>query len=51
MTVDELFDLLVRRFWIEAPPTLTPSELEEWKKLKQHVVRVRYVTTAYGSRF
>ncbi|EMD39992.1 hypothetical protein CERSUDRAFT_112236 [Gelatoporia subvermispora B] len=41
MTVDELFELLARRFWIEAPPNLSTSELEEWKKLKQHVVRVR----------
>ncbi|OCH91881.1 ras GEF [Obba rivulosa] len=45
MTVDELFDLLARRFWIEPPPTLTSSEMEEWRKLKQHVIRVRVLNT------
>lgn len=44
MTVDELFDLLERRFWIEPPPDLKPSEYEEWVTLKQSVIRMRYVT-------
>ncbi|KAH8104489.1 ras GEF [Cristinia sonorae] len=41
MTLDELFDLLARRFWIQPPPNLNPTELEEWTKLKQHVIRMR----------
>ncbi|KAI0916974.1 hypothetical protein AcW2_007229 [Taiwanofungus camphoratus] len=45
MTVDELFELLVRRFWIPAPPNLSPAELEEWTKLKQHVIRMRVLNT------
>ena len=43
MTLQDLFDLLVNRFWIQPPPNLAPAELEEWKKLKQHVIRMRYV--------
>jgi son of sevenless-like protein len=42
-TLDELFDLLVQRFWIQPPPNLTPSELAEWKKLKQHIIQMRFV--------
>ncbi|GBE84886.1 ras GEF [Sparassis crispa] len=45
ITIDELFDLLVQRFWIQAPPGLAPPELEEWTKLKQHVIRVRVLNT------
>lgn len=41
--LDELFELLVKRFWIQPPDTLTPRELEEWRKLKQHVIRMRLV--------
>ena len=40
-TTSELFDLLVARFWIQPPEGITPAELEEWKRLKQHVVRAR----------
>lgn len=39
--LEELFDLLVKRFWIEPPDGLNPRELEEWEKLKQHVIRMR----------
>jgi son of sevenless len=42
-TLDELFDLLVQRFWIQPPPNLTPPELAEWKKLKQHIIQMRLV--------
>lgn len=42
-TLDELFDLLVQRFWIQPPPKLTPQEREQWGKLKQHVIRTRCV--------
>lgn len=41
MTVDELFDHLAKRFWIQPPPGLKPQELEEWTRLKQQIVRVR----------
>jgi len=42
-TLDELFDLLVQRFWIQPPADLTAPELAEWKKLKQHVIQMRSV--------
>lgn len=45
MTLDELFDLLVARFWIQPPDDLNKAELEEWTKLKQHVIRVRVLNT------
>ncbi|KAF4617443.1 hypothetical protein D9613_005997 [Agrocybe pediades] len=44
-TLDELFDLLVARFRIQPPENLTPAELEEWGKLKQHVIQVRVMNT------
>ncbi|KAF8133461.1 ras guanine nucleotide exchange factor domain-containing protein, partial [Boletus edulis] len=40
-TLDELFELLVRRFCIQPPNNLTPTESEEWKKLKQHIIQMR----------
>ncbi|KAJ6519039.1 ras guanine nucleotide exchange factor domain-containing protein, partial [Mycena sanguinolenta] len=44
-TVDDLFDLLVQRFWIQPPPKLTPAEREDWGKLKQHVIQARVLYT------
>jgi son of sevenless-like protein len=44
-TLDELFELLVQRFWIKPPPQLAPPELEEWTKLKQHVIQMRVLNT------
>lgn len=44
-TTSELFDQLVARFWIQPPDGITPAELEEWKRLKQHVVRARVLNT------
>lgn len=41
MTLDELFDLLVQRFWIEPPDGLSPDELEDWTKQKQTSIRLR----------
>lgn len=41
MTLDELFDLLEKRFWIQPPDNLSEDELVEWTKLKQHVIRMR----------
>ena len=43
MTVDDLCELLMARFWIEAPSELTSEELEDWEKRKQMMVRLRYV--------
>lgn len=40
-TTNELFDQLAARFWTQPPDGITPAELEEWKRLKQHVVRAR----------
>ena len=45
MSLDELFDLLVQRFWIEPPPNLTPEELEDWTKQKQVMIRLRVLNT------
>ncbi|KAI0345715.1 ras GEF [Trametopsis cervina] len=45
MTLDELFDLLVQRFWIEPPDNLNPSELEDWTKRKQTMIRLRVLNT------
>ena len=42
MDLDELFELLVARFWIEPPPNLTPQEYEDWVKQKQVMIRLRY---------
>ena len=42
-TVDELMDLLIARFRIQPPEGLTPAEHEEWGKLKQHIIQIRYV--------
>lgn len=47
VTLDELFDLLVQRFNIEPPGALTPTELGDWAKLKQHVIQVRYVVSTH----
>jgi son of sevenless len=40
-TLDDLFDLLVQRFWIKPPDGLKPKEFEEWTKLKQHIIQMR----------
>ena len=40
-TVDELFDLLVKRFSIQPPPNLTPQELSEWEQLKKRLIQIR----------
>ncbi|KIM66921.1 hypothetical protein SCLCIDRAFT_109722 [Scleroderma citrinum Foug A] len=44
-TLDELFRLLIDRFWIQPPPNLNSDELADWRKLKQHVVRMRVINT------
>lgn len=44
-TLDELFDLLVQRFWIQPPEELNPREREEWVKLKQNIIRARVLNT------
>lgn len=45
--LDELFDHLVRRFFISPPDGLSPTEAEEWRKLKQHIIQMRYVVVRY----
>ncbi|KAH0832197.1 hypothetical protein J3R83DRAFT_13116 [Lanmaoa asiatica] len=46
-TLEELFDLLVRRFYIHPPDNLNPTELEEWKKLKQHIIQMRFTLIVF----
>lgn len=41
-TLDEVFDCLVKRFYIEPPAGLEPDQLKEWLEKKQQVVRFRY---------
>ncbi|KAI9465465.1 ras GEF [Lactarius psammicola] len=36
-----LFNLLVSRFWIKPPESLSPEELDDWTKHKQHIIRMR----------
>lgn len=43
-TLDELFDGLVKRFYITPPANLSPNELKEWTEQKQVPVRFRYAT-------
>jgi hypothetical protein len=49
-TVDGLFDLLVQRFWIQPPPKTTAAEREEWRRSKQHVIQVRFVSSTFFLR-
>ncbi|KAL0960836.1 hypothetical protein HGRIS_005852 [Hohenbuehelia grisea] len=44
-TLDELYNLLVQRFWIQPPNKLAPNELDQWGRLKQHVIRARVLNT------
>ncbi|KZV68790.1 ras GEF [Peniophora sp. CONT] len=43
--VDGLVDLLIERFWIAPPEGLTKDEAEEWRRLKQHIIRTRVLNT------
>jgi len=43
--VETLFHLLVARFWIKPPETLSQVELEDWTKHKQHIIRMRVLNT------
>ncbi|KAG6372794.1 ras GEF [Boletus reticuloceps] len=45
MALDELFNLLVERFWIQPPPNLNSHELEDWRHHKQNIVRIRVINT------
>ncbi|KIY72491.1 ras GEF [Cylindrobasidium torrendii FP15055 ss-10] len=40
-TVQELYTLLVERFRIKPPPELMGKDLENWAKMKQHVIQAR----------
>ncbi|KAI0304394.1 ras GEF [Multifurca ochricompacta] len=42
---DTLFNLLVMRFWIKPPENLSPTELDDWTKHKQHIIRMRVLNT------
>lgn len=42
-TLDEFFNHLTRRFFIRTPDGLSPTEAEEWRKLKQQIIQMRYV--------
>ncbi|KAG2340122.1 ras GEF [Suillus weaverae] len=44
-SLDELFRLLVERFWIQPPEGLNSPELVEWRKLKQQIIRIRVINT------
>ncbi|KAG1898196.1 ras GEF [Suillus fuscotomentosus] len=44
-TLDELFRLLVERFWIQPPDGLNSPELVEWRKLKRQIIRIRVINT------
>ena len=44
---EALFNLLVSRFWIKAPENLSPEELDDWTKHKQHIIRMRYAGLVY----
>ncbi|VDB85607.1 unnamed protein product [Peniophora sp. CBMAI 1063] len=43
--VDTLVGLLVERFWITPPRGLNGVQEEEWRRLKQHVIRTRVLNT------
>lgn len=48
-TLDEVVDLLIHRYWLKPPEGLKPAELDRWTKLKQMVVRARYVHFALAT--
>ncbi|EIW81242.1 ras GEF [Coniophora puteana RWD-64-598 SS2] len=43
ISLDELFKLLVERFWIQPPQSLNAAELVDWREHKQHVIRSRVI--------
>jgi len=42
-SLDELFDQLVRRFFIRIPDGLSPAEAEDWRQSTQFIIQMRYV--------
>ncbi|KAF8505355.1 ras guanine nucleotide exchange factor domain-containing protein [Hysterangium stoloniferum] len=42
-TVDEVFDSLVKRFYLQSPEGLTPEEVKVWTEQKQQFVRFRVI--------
>jgi len=42
-SLDELFDQLVRRFFIQIPDGLSPVEADDWRQSKQFIIQTRYV--------
>ncbi|KIJ60282.1 hypothetical protein HYDPIDRAFT_99030, partial [Hydnomerulius pinastri MD-312] len=45
MTLDDLFNLLVDRFWIQPPPNMSTQELGDWRHFKQTIIRMRVINT------
>jgi len=43
ISLDELFDQLVRRFFIQIPDELSPAEAEDWRQSTQFIIQMRYV--------
>ncbi|KZV68821.1 ras GEF [Peniophora sp. CONT] len=39
--IDTVVGLLIERFWIKSPDGLSNEEWEEWKTMKQHIIRTR----------
>lgn len=46
--LDMLFNLLIERYQLEPPEGLKLPEVDEWKKLKQHIVRTRYAQPRFS---
>lgn len=42
-TSDDLFDLLVARYFLRAPEGLTPQQMQQWMEKKQLIVQLRCV--------
>jgi len=43
ISLDELFDQLVRRFFIQIPDELSLPEAEDWRQSTQFIIQMRYV--------
>ncbi|KZV68788.1 ras GEF [Peniophora sp. CONT] len=43
--IDTFIRLLIERFWIPPPKGLAGRDMDEWRRLKQHVIRIRVLNT------
>ena len=41
MTLSELIDMLLRRYWLQLPDGQEALESEDWGQLMQHVIQMR----------